>query len=262
MLAVEPRGHGVHDHNPLDYIAQFADITRPGIAHQCLDGVVGDLTWTSPIGRSQIFQEVPRKQRNVFLTVAQRRDEKRNHIEPVKQIFAKITPRDFLVQIFVGRSDDARIYNYSFIAAKRSHALFIESPQHLRLRFKAHVAHFIKEQRASASLLKLAFLVSRCSRKRTFVMPEQFALDEILWNRRAVDLDKRFILAQALRMDRMSDEFLSSARLAVDQNAAVGGCHEANLLAQRFHGNAIADDYAFCAKLFLQVDILVPQFLG
>src|SRR5712691_2291160 len=29
VLAVEPRGHGIHDHDAFDHIAQFADIARP-----------------------------------------------------------------------------------------------------------------------------------------------------------------------------------------------------------------------------------------
>jgi len=33
MLAVEARRHGIHDHNPLDHIAQFAHVARPRIAH-------------------------------------------------------------------------------------------------------------------------------------------------------------------------------------------------------------------------------------
>jgi len=32
------------------------------------------------------------------------------------------------------------------------------------------------------------------------------------------------------------------------------------LLAQRFHRNAVADDHAFGAQLFLQVDVLMPKF--
>src|SRR5260370_40715147 len=44
-LAVEPRGHGIHDHDAFDHIAQFPVIARPLIAHQALNGLISYLTW-------------------------------------------------------------------------------------------------------------------------------------------------------------------------------------------------------------------------
>ncbi len=93
-------------------------------------------------------------------------------------------------------------------------------------------------------------------------MAEQFALDEVFRNSRTVDLDESLVLAQALCVDRVGHQFLPGAGLAVDQNAPVGGRHEANLLAQSLHRNAVANDHALGVKLFPEVDILVPQFLG
>ncbi len=43
-------------------------------------------------------------------------------------------------------------------------------------------------------------------------------------------------------MDGACDQFLAGAAFAVDEHAAVGGCHQANLLAQGFHRDALAGD--------------------
>jgi len=82
-------------------------------------------------------------------------------------------------------------------------------------------------------------------------MTEQFALDEILGNRGAVQLHEHFVFTQTLSMDGMSDQFFPRARFAVDQYTSVGRRHELDLLAQRFHGNAFTfDDTSRCELLF------------
>ena len=43
-------------------------------------------------------------------------------------------------------------------------------------------------------------------------------------------------------MQGAGDEFFASAALSVDQDAAVGGGGDSDLLAQRFDGNAFAND--------------------
>ena len=55
--------------------------------------------------------------------------------------------------------------------------------------------------------------------------------------------------AQALRVDGVGHQFFARAGLAINQHAAVGRRHELNLLAQRLHGNALADDHAAWARV-------------
>src|SRR6267143_619388 len=90
-------------------------------------------------------------------------------------------------------------------------------------------------------------------------MPEQFAFYEVFGNGRTIYFDESLILAQALDMNSMCDELFPGARLAVDQYPAVGRGHESNLLAQSFHGNAVAHDRAPGIKLLLEVDIFPLQ---
>src|SRR5271166_2922414 len=58
MFALEARSGGIHDHDAFDHIAQFAHVSRPGIARQDVDGVIGDFSWTPAIGRGKFFQKV------------------------------------------------------------------------------------------------------------------------------------------------------------------------------------------------------------
>ena len=73
-------------------------------------------------------------------------------------------------------------------------------------------------------------------------MAEQLALDQVFGNGGAVHFDERLGGARAAGMNGVRHQFLAGAALAVDQHAAVGGGHQGELLPQRLHGNAFADD--------------------
>ena len=69
--------------------------------------------------------------------------------------------------------------------------------------------------------------------------------------RGAVQGDERFVLARAVLMDRLGDEFLARARLALDQHAGVGGRDPLEPLDHVAHLRAVADD-AFEAELLVE----------
>ena len=109
--------------------------------------------------------------------------------------------------------------------------------------------------------LELAFLARGGAGERSFDVSKEFALDQVFRDRRAVHLNKSFILAQALCMDGMCHHLFARSRLSIDQNAPVRRSHQRDLLAQRFHGNAVADDDALGLELLFQVDVLALQSL-
>ena len=60
----------------------------------------------------------------------------------------------------------------------------------------------------------------------------------------------------------LRDQFLARPGLAENQDAAVGGGHELDLLPQRLHRNAIADDHTLGRELPLQIAIFQAKLLG
>src|SRR6266699_1364610 len=90
-------------------------------------------------------------------------------------------------------------------------------------------------------------------------MPEQFAVDQVFWNRGAVHLDKHFVFAWALHVDGVRDQLFAGARFAVDQHASVGGRHQPNLLAKRLHGDTVTHDHALRLQLLPQIAILMAE---
>src|SRR4051812_6204672 len=67
-----------------------------------------------------------------------------------------------------------------------------------------------------------------CARERAALVSEQLALDELLRDGRAVDLDERLVLARGVLVQRASDELLAGAALARDEHGggAVGDALE------------------------------------
>src|SRR5262249_29741459 len=133
------------DHKPLDEIAQFADIARERIAHQDFHCGVAELASPLAVGRAELVEKIARENRNVFLPVAQRRNEEGNYVQPIEEILAKRAARDFLFKIFVGRGKYPDIDTGALARANRFDAPFFESAQHFRLRAQAHVANLVEK---------------------------------------------------------------------------------------------------------------------
>ena len=131
------------------------------------------------------------QQRDVLAAVAQRRHEKRNHVEAVEQVLAEIAALDLLFQILVGGGHHAHVHLHGFGRAHRLEALLFERAQHLGLGAQAHVADFVQKQRAAVGLLELADLVFVRAGEAALGVAEQLAFDQLFGNGGAVDFDER-----------------------------------------------------------------------
>src|SRR6201997_4125672 len=63
---------------------------------------------------------------------------------------------------------------------------FFEHTQKLGLHLQRHVANLVEENRSLVGLLEFANVLSGCARERTFLVPEQFRLDQLCGNSGAV----------------------------------------------------------------------------
>ncbi len=90
-----------------------------------------------------------------------------------------------------------------------------------------------------SAFCSLPTLSSLAPVKLPLPMAEQLALDQLLGNGGAVDVDERLVARVAHGVDGVGDQFLARAALAEDQHAAVGAGHQAQLLAQRLDRDAV-----------------------
>ena len=94
-------------------------------------------------------------------------------------------------QVLVRRRDHPHVDLDARRAADRLDRLLLQHAQHLGLRLQAHVADLVEEDRAAVGDLELAAAIGDRAGERAAHVAEQLALDQLLRNRRAVDLDER-----------------------------------------------------------------------
>src|SRR5262249_41550479 len=94
-----------------------------------------------------------------------------------------------------------------------------DNAQQLRLRRQRHFADLIEQQRAVLRNLEASRPAFARASERSLLMPEKLAFDQRLWQRGAVDRDKRAIVPRAQTMNRARDHLFAGAALAGDKDA-------------------------------------------
>ena len=181
------------------------------------------------------------EKRDVTGTIAQRRHEDRNHIEPEVEILAEAAASNLTGQVFVGRRQHANVDADTRRAANRLDHLLLKRTQDFRLRLQAHVANLIEEQRSAVGELELAPPLRDGAGERPFHVAEQLALDQLFGDRRAIHLDERSAAPTAERMHAAGNKLLAGSVLTVDEHATVGRSGHGHLLAQLGHHVALPD---------------------
>src|ERR1700722_17554738 len=182
------------------------------------------------------------QQGNVFAALAQRRHADRNHVQPVVKIFAKLVFGNGLIQIAVGGGDHPHIDGNLAGAAHRTHGPFLQHAQQFHLHGERHLTDFVEENRTPVGHFEQPAFVLIGARKCTLKVAEQFAFEQGLGKRAAVDGNKSVGSAGRTDMHGASHQFLASAALAMNQNRAGGRGHNAHRLLQFFDGAARSDD--------------------
>src|SRR5438034_1410573 len=117
---------GAYDNQALDEIAQFPDISGPGIANKNFRGGVAELAHFLSIRGAEFSQEKSRQRGDVFLAVAQSRHVKGDHVQPVEKILAKGAARYLLFEMLVCRGDDAHVHAQCFVGSYALEALLLK----------------------------------------------------------------------------------------------------------------------------------------
>jgi len=137
--------------------------------------------------------------------------------------------------------------------------------QELRLDFHRHVAHFIQKQRALVGQLQPPHLLSNRAGKDSFLMAEQFVLDQPRRDRGAVELDEGAVFAPAVVVNGAGDKFLSGACLAEQQHGGVYRGDGLHKLQHQPECRAVADDLIevqLAADLVFEVELLLREFVS
>ena len=96
-----------------------------------------------------LTQQMVGQQRNIFRAFGERRDLQVNHIEAIKQIFAKLAAGHRLRQVAVGGGDDPHVDLDIAVAAERANLTLLQDAEQLHLQGDRHIADLVEKQRAA-----------------------------------------------------------------------------------------------------------------
>ena len=171
-----------------------------------------------------------------------------------------IAERD--VRALVGRADQAEIDGHGFRGAEATHHPLLEDPQELRLEVHRHLGDLVEEERPAVGFLEQPDLFGGRARERAPRVAEELRFDQVLGQRRAVDLDPRAVSPVALLVERVREELLAGAALAHDEHIGVGVRHRRDRLQHALDTRRAAEDFGvgdLVAEPAFEVGVLADQ---
>src|SRR5205823_2555113 len=105
-----------------------------------------------------------------------------------------------------------------------------------------HLAYLVKEDRPVVGGLEFADFLVRRAGEGALLMAKKLALQQRLGKSRAVQTDKRTVLARAGVVNGAGHQFLAHTAFAPDQDRRVGGGHARDLALDRLDRRARSDE--------------------
>ena len=149
----------------------------------------------------------------------------RQHVEAEHQVGAEAALGHLLLQVAVGRGDDAHVQLYLAASAEALHALFLQHAQQLGLQSQRQFADLVEQQGAAIGLLELAGLGAHRTGEGALFVAEENGLEHLLRDRRAVHRDEGRVRAGGKAMDVARHQLLAGAGLAGDEDRRTGRRH-------------------------------------
>src|SRR5262249_20296812 len=105
------------DCHPLYGVPELTCVSWPRIVLQDTENFIVDLLTMEIVSRTEVGEKIFRKIVNVFSPFAERRNPNRNDTEPIEQILTKFVLCNEVLQIAIGRGNDAHRYPECLFAA-------------------------------------------------------------------------------------------------------------------------------------------------
>ncbi len=194
-------------------VTKLADVAGPRAFAPVCEDVLGDRR----LG-IDLVRELAREDRDVVRALAQRWQLDAAYGEPMKQIVAKPTALDVVVDVATCGGDDADVDVNPLVAADVPDLGALDRPQQLPLEVEGKIAELVEQQRAVVSLLEEPHACCHCTGEGPAFVPEELGLDDVRRHGRAVEDDERAFGARTLLVKRAGDDLLARARLTLDQD--------------------------------------------
>src|SRR5271165_1788536 len=159
-----------------------------------------------------------------------------DHGQAEVQVLAKLPAGNGLLKVPVGGRQDAGVARNLIPSPNTLEAFLLKRPQKLHLDRRRQLTDLIEEERAARGGLDMPFALRVGIGKRAFLMAKEFAFEQVLRDRVAVDGDERTALLRTQAMERLGHHFLAGAACgAQNQYRGAGGGHLADELEEGLH---------------------------
>ncbi len=159
--------------------------------------------------------------RNVLSPLPQGGEKDGHNVESIVEVFPERLVSEGLFQIPVGSRRNPDIDLDGLIASHPLKFLFLEHPQQFHLKGRRKIADLIEEDASPVGLLEPADPPLDGSGKGPSFVTEQLALEKILRQGCAVDLDEGSTCPGASLMDHVGNEFLSRSAFPTDEDGGL-----------------------------------------
>src|SRR6266403_5086501 len=125
-----------------------------------------------------------------------------NNVEAVKQVSAKFFLAHALVQVLVGRGQKSYV-DFDGPGPANAHKFpFLQDSQQLGLQEERKFTDFVQKNRAAFGDFQKTLFLTEGASERTFLMTKQFALQQSLRQRRAIQRHIRLVFSRAILVNR------------------------------------------------------------
>ena len=209
---------------------------------EALHGGIGDGERVAPLGGGG--EEVLDEEGDVVGAIFEVGQVELHDGEAVVEVFAEGAAGDLFAEVAVGGGDDADVDRDDLVATDPFDLAALEGAEEFGLEVGAEFAELVEEEGAAAGLFEGASPARHRAREGAFDVAEEFGLDEVAGDGRAVEDDEGGLAARALLVDSLGDELLACAGAACDEQGDVGRRDALELAEDLAHEEAAADEIA------------------
>src|SRR6266511_10400 len=164
-----------------------------------------------------------RQRQNILSPLGERRHPKDPAGDAIIQIAAEFAARARLLQVLIGRADQAELGVVPGVAADALVRAFLYYPQQLDLQRHRQLSHLVEKQRPAMGQRKRTVARPDCAGKRATLMAEELAARQFGDDRRAVEDDELVRRGARIELvDKPRDQLLAGSALADEKNRSRG----------------------------------------
>ncbi len=202
----------------LDRIPELTHVARPRIGRKRRERRRRQACHAPARRGREIAEDLLREEREIALSLAQRRDPEAHDGDTKEQILPEFPLRDHLAEIAVRGGEDARGERNRPVRADALERTVLQHAEQLRLARHRELADLVEEHRARARGLEGAGARRDSARERAALVAKELALHEVLGDRSAVDHAQCARRPSAALVQQPRDECLPRPALAEEEH--------------------------------------------